>query len=282
MKTIKQTLLEASAKLGSVTDSPRLDAELLLSHCLEQSRTYFFTHPDRNIEPSEEKQFSALIEQRLNGAPIAYITGEKAFWSLNLKVTADVLIPRADTEILVEVALNKIHNITNPTIFDLGTGSGAIALAIATERPDATIYASDTSDKALQIAQENAKNNQLTNITFIQSNWFNEYPLIQAHLIVSNPPYIAYDCPHLEINVKKFEPNAALFSDENGHHDLLTIIKQSKYYLCRQGELLLEHGMNQEVLLMNTLKNHGFINIESHQDIQKINRCISASISQPG
>ncbi len=268
-------------QLAPYSDSPRLDAELLLSHCTGKSRTFFFTYPEKKLTLDQYQQLEDLVDERIKGMPIAYLTGEKEFWSLTLKVTPDVLIPRADTEVLIETAQHMLEDIKTPTIFDLGTGSGAIALALAVERPDAYIYASDLSEKALLIAKENAKTHNITNITFLQSNWFDSFPEVKAHLIISNPPYIANDCPHIEINVKTFEPTTALFSNKDGYHDLLTIINQSKYYLCRQGDLLLEHGINQEQTLRNTLTNHGFSNIKNHQDIQKLNRCISAKFLLP-
>ena len=278
MRIIKALLSLGCKQLQPYSDSPRLDAELLLSHSIDKNRTFFFSHPESEISELQCQKYTTLLNERSKGIPIAYLIGKKDFWSLTLEVTPDVLIPRADTELLVEQALQLLKNTTNPIIFDLGTGSGAIALAIATERPDATIYASDQSEKALQVAQKNAQNYQLSNVVFLQSNWFEAYPNIKADLIISNPPYIAPNCPYIDKNVKAFEPSAALYSGNDGYQDLLTIIEQSKYYLCRLGVLLLEHGIGQELILKNTLKNHGFSQIKRHKDIQAINRCISAKI----
>lgn len=278
MRTIKDLLSLGCKQLQPYSDSPRLDAELLLSYCINKNKTFFFSHPESEITEAQYQKFATLLNERSKGTPIAYLIGKKDFWSLTLEVTPDVLIPRADTELLVEQALLLLEQTPNPVIFDLGTGSGAIALALATERPDATIYASDSSEKALQIAHKNAKHYQLDNIVFLHSNWFEAYPKISANMIISNPPYISSNCPHIEKNVKDFEPSAALFSGNDGYQDLLTIIEQCKYYLCRLGDLLLEHGIGQEVILKNALKNHGFSQIKCHKDIQAINRCISAKI----
>ncbi len=276
MKTIKDILLHATNLLHQTSSSPRLDSELLLSHCLSKSRTYFFTYPEQALTSAEHKQMQSLLEERVKGTPIAYMTGQKEFWSLMLKVTTDTLIPRPETELLVETALTALEGIKNPVIIELGTGSGAIAIALASERSDSTIYASDISEKALTIAKHNAQTHQIKNISFMYSNWLTDYPNIKADLIISNPPYIAHNCPLIETNVKNHEPSLALFSNENGYHDLLTIIEQSKYYLRRQGTILLEHGINQEGTLAKILNKHGFISFKNHADLQGINRCVDA------
>lgn len=279
MKTIKQQLIDSSLELNSISDTPRLDAELLLQHSLKRSRTYLFTYPEKILSHSEKLCFNELLSKRLTGLPIAYITGEKEFWSLKLEVSKDTLIPRADTEILVEAALNKLKNLQNPIIIELGTGSGAIAIALAKERPDATIYACDISKKALLIAQKNINTHNIKNINLIHSDWFKNIPKVQANLIISNPPYIARNSTALEKHVKNHEPASALFSNDNGYKDLLTIINQCTYYLRHEGYILLEHGIHQEQKLNNVLKRGTFQSIENHRDIQNINRCVSAQIN---
>lgn len=276
MTTVKQILLDSTKILSETSPSARLDVELLLQFVLNKSRTYLYSYPEKNLNELEYKLFLALLQQRSQGKPIAYITNKKEFWSLELEVTKDTLIPRADTEILVEVALEAIKDLNQPIIFDLGTGSGAIAIAIASERVDAKIYASDECQKTLKVAQRNIYNHQIKNIELIHSNWFDKFPRLEADLIISNPPYIDYSCPHIEAMVEKYEPAQALFSDDNGYKDLLTIIEQSKYHLRRHGILLLEHGINQELILHKALAEKGYTSIENHTDLQNINRCIQA------
>lgn len=279
MKTIKETLIETTLLLKKISDSARLDAELLLQFCLNQSRTFLFTYPEKTLTAQEQTAFNNLIEQRLQGVPIAYITGEKEFWSLTLKVSKDTLIPRADTEIIVETALKKLEGLTQAVVIELGTGSGAIAIALATERPDLTLYACDISKEALKIAKINCEQHQLTNIHLLHSDWFSALPNLKADLIISNPPYIDTNCPLIEENVKAYEPELALCSLDKGFKDLLTIIQQSTYYLRHHGYVLLEHGINQEKKLKDMFRNNGFSSIENHVDLQNINRCISAQIN---
>ena len=173
--SIQALLKQASERLKDISDSAYFDAELLLAHCLNKNRTYLHTWPEKELNATELNEFHALIEKRLTDYPVAYLIGRKPFWTMDLIVTADVLIPRPETELLVEVALDKMKDITNPKILDLGTGSGAIALALATERPDAIITAVDYSHKALKVAKTNANELELSQrVSFIKSNWFDE------------------------------------------------------------------------------------------------------------
>lgn len=278
MTTIKQFLITASRTLSDYSDSARLDAELLLLKILAKPRTFLFSHPEYSLTQNEIEQVTNLLELRQQGTPIAHILGQQEFWSLPLMVTPDTLIPRADTEILVEQALLKLKTIEAPIVFDLGTGTGAIALAIASERPDAQVYASDTSSKALKVAQQNIESLAINNIQLLKSDWLNQFSKLKADLIVSNPPYIGHDCQLIENNVKTYEPHSALFSKQNGYKDLLTIISQSKYHLRPCGTLLLEHGLNQELILNKALVEAGFKQISNHKDLADINRCVCATI----
>ena len=210
--TIQDTLKSAQESLKSTSDSPTLDAELLLAHCLNKNQTYLHTWPENKLTTSQQDCFFALVKKRLTDYPVAYLLGEKAFWTLDLVVTPDVLIPRPETELLVEIALEKISNIKKPKILDLGTGSGAIALSLASEREDANIIACDFSLKALEVAKLNAKkNNLLNNVTFIKSNWFLNIKENDFDLIISNPPYIDPDDPHLLESIR-YEPQQALIA----------------------------------------------------------------------
>jgi len=207
----------------------RLETELLLAHVLQVSRTHLLAWPDQILTPEQQQQFQQLLQRRLQGESIAHIVGEKEFWSLTLTVSPDTLIPRPETELLVETALEKLPANILQNIADLGTGSGAIALALAKERPHWQITATDIDSAALKIAQYNAKKLALKNITFHQGNWFKALPANrQFHAIISNPPYIAENDPHLDPASLAFEPKHALISDNNGLHDLYLIIAQAK------------------------------------------------------
>ena len=246
----------------------RLDAEILLSHVLNKNRAYLFAHPEVLLTGEQQQKFKELVAQRSQGEPIAYLLGTREFWSLPLKVTKDTLIPRHETELLVELALELIPNIPAARILDLGTGSGAIALAIAKERPDWKISASDKSEAALKIAVDNAQQLGLTNIQFYQSDWFDNLPLMQYHAIISNPPYIAASDPHLQEGDVVFEPLSALVSSNEGFADLQCIIQEGYNRLLPNGLILLEHGYDQKVAIRTILRELGYWQVSSWQDIQ--------------
>lgn len=269
--TIKSALQDAQSKLGKVSESPALDAELLLAFCLNKNRSYLFTWPENTLDEDQLNCFDQLITKRLTDYPIAYLLGTKAFWTLDLIVTPDVLIPRPETELLVEIALDKVQNIKKPKILDLGTGSGAIALALASERLDATITACDYSAKALVIAKKNAIENTTNNgldkrITFIESNWFSNINDDDFDLIVSNPPYIAPDDPHLAQTIRH-EPQQALVADNAGMKDIETIIKNSKDHLKAGCWLMIEHGYDQKDQTLALFEKYGFLEAKNHLDI---------------
>lgn len=248
--------------------NPELEAEILLCHVLHKNRAYLFAHPEELMSQEQFAQFQNLLAQRAQGIPIAYLTGEREFWSLNLKVNRHTLIPRHETELLVELALEKIPNNPDTWVLELGTGSGAIALAMAKERPNWNIVACDISEEALVVAKENAERHHLQNISFYHSDWFSNLPQRQYHAIVSNPPYIAEDDPHLQEGDLRFEPRNALASSQEGLADLQLIIKQGYDYLLAEGLLLLEHGYNQSSDIKAILKRLGYTNVQSWKDIQ--------------
>lgn len=274
MQSIKQTLHDATLRLGSFLPTPRLDVEILLMHVLNVQRSYLYAHLERKLSSSECGSFLALIEKRMQGSPIPYITGHCEFWSLDLKVTSDTLIPRPETELLVEIILQN-SNEPPLTVADLGTGSGAIALAVAHARPNWQLYATDISEAALQVAKMNAIQLNVHNIIFSQGDWCKALPQHPFDIIVSNPPYIAKDDPHLERNVVATEPVLALISDENGFKDLYHIIHEAKIYLKSGGQLLLEHGFTQAELVQQQLLQAGYKNIQSKQDVSGLNRVTS-------
>lgn len=278
--SIKTLLVETRAKLESISESPALDAELLLSHCLQKERSYLHTWPERELDQTQLNCFDGLIQKRLTDYPVAYLLGTKAFWTLDLIVTPDVLIPRPETELLVEVALEKIKAIKNPAILDLGTGSGAIALALASERSDALITATDASENALDIAFKNAEKHKLSKqVQLIKSNWFSQIPSQQFDLIVSNPPYISPDDPHLSQTIRH-EPKQALVADNEGIKDIETIIKDSTSFLKAKSWLILEHGYNQSEQALKLFSINGFACEETLNDLNNNPRLTLARLKK--
>jgi release factor glutamine methyltransferase len=242
---LNAALLTATERLTE-SDSAALDAEVLLCLVLEKQRSYLRAWPDLNLPADLAMQFWALIEQRKQGTPIAYLTGSREFWSRDFLVTPDVLIPRADTELLIEQCLALIPIDKPCKIIDLGTGSGIIAITLAAERPLAELTGTDLSLAALAIAKANAAKHQIHNVKFFQSNWFASIPDGTYQLIVSNPPYIAEDDVHLQLGDLRFEPRTALSATESGLADIRIIANQAYNRLDNGGYLLVEHGYDQQ------------------------------------
>lgn len=262
------TLLNRATSELTESDTARLDAEFLLSYVLQKPRSYFFTWPEKELSHEELKQFETLLAQRKQGIPVAHLTGEREFWSLNLKVTEATLIPRPDTELLVELALAQ-KNPTNARVVDLGTGTGAIALAMACERPQWQVIAVDKSPEALQVAKENAARNNITNVVFFEGSWcqpLQEQPL-PADMVVSNPPYIRSDDEHLDQGDVRFEPMRALSSGKDGLDDIRIIVRESLAILKAGGYLLLEHGYDQGYDVRKILEDAGYINARTERDL---------------
>lgn len=261
---IKQALQHA-ANLLTESDSAQLDAELLLLHVIQAQRTILFTHPDRAISQEEQSQFDALIERRINGEPVAYLLGQQGFWTLDLKVAPSTLIPRADTESLVEWVLEN-HDDAQKKVLDLGTGTGAIALALASERNQWRVSGLDLMEAAVQLAKENAKLNGIKNTEFYQSSWFENVPTNSLFdLIVSNPPYIDEQDEHLTQGDVRFEPLSALVAKENGLADLRKIAEDARQYL--NGYLVMEHGWQQAEDVQRILVELGYQQVGSGQDL---------------
>ncbi len=283
--SIENCLQAANQQLiqAGLVDSPQLDAELLLAHSLQVSRTYLFTWSDKLLETQQQLAFDSLLQQRALGRPIAHILGEREFWGLSLKVTADTLIPRPDTETLVETALElhqqaestsskpntKSKNQTDQawSILDLGTGSGAIALALKSECPLCSVTAIDFSEKALQVASYNAVNLQL-DVNFLQSDWFSAIEETQRFdCIVSNPPYIEDADPHLAEGDVRFEPITALTSGQDGLIDIRKITDQAWSFLKPNGWLLIEHGYHQADSVAEIFKASHYCNVRGIKDL---------------
>lgn len=266
MLPISQIIEDAIKQLQPVSDSARLDIELLLCSVINKERSFFRAWPEHKLELQQLNSFLQLLEQRIEGKPIAHILGQRGFWSLNLKVTTDTLIPRPDTERLVELALELISEKSQWKILDLGTGTGAIALSLAKENPNCFITATDQSIAALEVAKQNALDNNIQNIEFIQSNWFDKLENQQFDIIVTNPPYIKESDPHLKQGDVRFEPLSALTSGEDGLNDIRSIIRNSHHYLTKNGVLLIEHGYDQANEVCDLLESANFTKVENFKD----------------
>lgn len=263
-----QSLLSTAAKaLFATSDSPRLDAELLLAHALGKDRSYLRAWPERTPTPEQESEFEALLARRLAGEPIAHLLGVREFWSLALKVTPDTLIPRPETELLVERALLRIPTDRPATVADLGTGSGAIALAIASERPAARVLAMDRSPAALAVARDNARALAIGNMEFREGDWCAGLPAGYFDLILSNPPYIAARDPHLAQGDARFDPRGALVSGPDGLDDLRRIIPGAWTCLKPGGWLLVEHGHDQGPAVAALFAEAGYRDIRDLTDL---------------
>jgi release factor glutamine methyltransferase len=263
---IQKALTQASQQLADHSDTPLLDAEILLSFVLAKPRVYLRTWPEQSLTENQTGHFWTAIQQRQHGHPIAYLIGEREFWSRGFTVTPAVLIPRPDTETLVEQALARIPLHQPYKVIDLGTGSGIIAITLAAERPLAAVSATDLSQAALDIAKHNAKRHN-TDIQFYHSDWFSQVPPGLFDLIISNPPYIAMDDPHLQRGDLRFEPDMALACADNGLAAIHTIASQSRSRLQPNGHLLLEHGYNQHTAVQSLLQQLGYTAIASYTDL---------------
>jgi len=275
--TIGEALTEARAALKrALTLDEReagVEAHILLGHALEKPRAYLIAHRDTPIEPSQLAVFQELVARRRRGEPVAYLLGEREFFGLNLRVTPDVLIPRPDTELLVELALAHIPANATVEILDLGTGSGAVAVAIARHRPAARITAVDRSDAALAIARDNARRLGATNVHFVRGDWFAPLPPGQRFdLIVGNPPYIAAADPHLNQGDLRFEPRAALVSGADGLDAVRAIVAGAPRHLKPGGWLALEHGFDQGEACRRLFTASGCRDVSSHRDLAGLER----------
>jgi release factor glutamine methyltransferase len=249
-----------------------VDAGHLLRHVLGRSQGWLFAHGDDPVAEAEAERYAALVGRRAAGEPVAYLTGSRGFWTLDLAVTPATLIPRPETELLVELALARIPSDAEARIADLGTGSGAIALAIAKERPRSRVVATDASVEALEVARGNARRNGIGNIEFRHGDWLVPLQEDTFDLIASNPPYIAADDPHLADGDLRFEPAAALSSGTDGLDAIRAIVRHTPAHLCAGGWLLLEHGWEQGEAVRALLRAAGFVDAVTERDLERRDR----------
>jgi release factor glutamine methyltransferase len=262
---VRSELADAVNQLGD-----RLEAEVLLVHALGKPRSWLIAHATDALEPAHIEAFEALVQRRLRGEPVAYITGHRGFWSLELEVTPATLIPRPETELLVELALERLP--PDAQVVDLGTGSGAIALAIAHERPHAQVTATDASADALAVAQRNAVKHGMSRVRFLHGDWFAPLSGQHFHIVVSNPPYIEAADPHLQQGDLRFEPATALASGVDGLDDIRRIVEGARTHLQSGGWLLMEHGWNQGEAVRAVLQEAGYREVFTAQDLEQRDR----------
>ncbi|KAF3982804.1 MAG: peptide chain release factor N(5)-glutamine methyltransferase [Methylococcales symbiont of Hymedesmia sp. n. MRB-2018] len=268
MTNIQTALATATQTISAHSDTAQLDAEVLLCQILSKPRSHLRAWPKKLMTAEQNHQFQQLIKKRQQGQPIAYITGHREFWSRDFKVSSDVLIPRPDTELLIELSLNLMADKTKARVIDLGTGSGVIAITLAAERPNLEVIATDISHPALKIAKQNAAIHQLNNIQFLHSDWFNDVPAAtKFDLIISNPPYIEPHDPHLSEGDLRFEPESALIAAEQGLKDIRNICQQARSYLKADATLLIEHGFEQQKSVQTIFNSLQYTHISPFTDL---------------
>ena len=268
MATVRELLGSAASLPG---DSARRDAEILLCHCLSKPRSWLYAWPEAEVAAAGAQAYAALLAQRGEGVPVAYLTGQRDFWSLQLSVNEHTLIPRPETETLVEWAL-ELPLPGAALVADLGTGSGAIALALASERPGWQVTAVDSSAAALEVARANAKTADLATVRFQQSDWYQTLSGSLFHLLLSNPPYVDGLDPHLRQGDVRFEPRSALVAGQDGLADLARLVDGAAQHLLSDGWLLLEHGFEQGAAVRRLLLEAGFDAVSTREDLAGLER----------
>lgn len=276
MSSIREILQRDIPRIGARHEidaaTARIEVQTLLQHVLQVPRAYLLAHPEQVPDSKQLAAYDAILQRRLQGEPIAYLLGEREFFGLNFHVTPATLIPRSDTELLVELALQRLPQGKACRVLDMGTGSGAIALAVAHSRPDAAVTAIDASEAALEVARENVHRLGVSNVNFLHSNWFSALDGQRFDLIVSNPPYVRAGDVHLTQGDVRFEPISALASGADGLDDIRSIISSAGAYLEQGAWLLLEHGYDQAQSVQELLQQKNYVRIFSAKDIAGIDR----------
>jgi len=278
MATIKQLIADGEAALAC-SDSARLDAEILLALSLNNTRTWLYTWPDHVPNLPQQHMYLDLLRRRKAGEPVAYLVHRREFWGLDLKIDHHVLIPRPETELLVQTALDALAGNAAARVADLGTGSGAIALALASEQPQWQIIAMDISGEALELARDNASRLDITNVIFSSGEWLAPLAGMTLDAIVSNPPYIAEGDPHLAEGDVRFEPVHALVSADAGLADIRRIVEDSPAHLVPGGYLMLEHGYDQGAAVREIFAAAGFTEVATHRDLAGLERVTTGTIT---
>ncbi len=270
MTRAADALVALRERLAAVSPSAALDAELLLAHVLGQNRAALASDPARVLSHAQTDALSSLMRRRIGGEPVAYLIGRREFWSLDLEVTPEVLVPRPESELLVQLAIDELAAVARPTVLDLGTGSGAIALALARERPDATVTAVDASPAALAVAARNAERLHICNVTFLTGSWYGPVGAAQFDAIVSNPPYVADQDSAL--GALAFEPRLALAAGADGLDALQLICAGAPVKLTAGGVLIVEHGATQGAAVRALMSQSGFERVATHCDLAGLER----------
>ena len=264
---ISQALKQASATLTESSPSASVDAQVLLTFVLDCNTAHLAAWPEKELDQQQSTLYQQLIQKRSQGHPVAHLTGSREFWSLNFLADNSTLIPRPETETLVEFILEKFNGKKKLKLLDMGTGTGNIAISLARENPDWLVTGSDLSERALNLAEQNSKQLQTNNTAFVHSDWFDNIADHDFDIIVSNPPYIIDDDPHLSEGDVRFEPRTALTAGNTGMNDIEHICQHAKTYLKNNGLLIIEHGYNQEQLVSDCFTENGFTEIEQRQDL---------------
>jgi release factor glutamine methyltransferase len=277
--TIHDAITWARAQLDQTSDSAQLDAEILLAYSLGVTRSYLLAWPQQAITSPHHTVFTAYIQRRQTGEPLAYIVGQREFWSLALQVTPDTLIPRPDSELLVEIILTALPATQPLHIADLGTGAGPIALALASSRPAWQVHATDRIAATLAVAKSNAQRLKITNVSFHLGFWYDALPKQKFAAIISNPPYVALADKALAEAVADFEPHAALFAGQDGLADIRHIIDHAGDHLQADGMLLVEHGASQGDAVTALFEAAGFKKIVTYKDLAGLERATGGIIN---
>lgn len=264
--SVAAQLKAAAQQLSASSGSAAVDAEYLLLHVLKKNRSWLFTYPEAELEEHQLRDFQALLARRVQGEPVAYITGSRGFYGYEFYVSPDTLIPRADTELLIEIALQRLPAEKNIRLVDLGTGSGAIGITLALERPPWQVLATDRVQGALDLAERNIRRHQVANVQLWQAHWLQSVPGT-FDAIISNPPYIDEQDIHLSRGDVRFEPRSALVSGADGLQDIREIIEQSAQCLVAGGLLALEHGYRQAKEVRSLMQQAGFQDVETASDL---------------
>mgnify|MGYP003670521828 CR=1 FL=1 len=272
-------LIQKASSQFTESDTAKLDAQLLLGDVLGKDRTWLMTWDDVDVSDTDQQQFLALVERRAQGEPIAHILGYREFWGLSFECNASTLIPRPETELLVEKAL-QLGLPSNARVLDLGTGTGAIALSLASEQASWQITATDFSSEALALARRNQINLGISNVELVKSDWFSAIqPQRQFDLVVSNPPYVDPGSPYLNKGDVRFEPRSALTADNAGLADIEQIAAKAPFFLKSGGWLMVEHGYEQAGPVAEIFRRSGFASISNHKDLASWPRVTAGKIA---